>query len=131
MTISGGDSTRVFYIPSGATVTLKGLIIAHGNTNGGGGGLYNAGSATLDHVTFYRNKARGGGGMYNKSSSVSLSFVIFQENTAYGTIDSYGAGGGMYNTRSSPVLNHVTFIGNVAQQKGGGGFLMAIIALLN
>lgn len=73
-TISGQDRVQIITV-NGANVTFTGLTFANGlakggdGSLGGGGGLgaggalfINAGSATLNNVTFLRNKAQGGNG---------------------------------------------------------------------
>ena len=61
LTISGNNATEVFSIAAGATDTIKGLTIADGNADRGGG-IFNAGTLTLDHSTLSGNHADGGGG---------------------------------------------------------------------
>ncbi|MEW5835207.1 MAG: DUF4347 domain-containing protein, partial [Pseudomonadota bacterium] len=74
ITINANYTSRVFNIGSGTTVTLDGLVIEHGlavgnGGNGGsaattamGGGIFNAGTLTLNDVSVINNAAAGGGG---------------------------------------------------------------------
>src|SRR5262249_17322412 len=56
LTISGNDATEVFKVAAGATDTITGLTIAHGNADGAsGGGIYNSGTLALDHCTLCGN----------------------------------------------------------------------------
>lgn len=72
LTISANNTSRVFEIGAGATVSLSGLIIADGKvTNDNGGGIYNSGTLTLDNSIVRNNTATNssnnayGGGIYN------------------------------------------------------------------
>ncbi|WP_426618707.1 Ig-like domain-containing protein [Pseudomonas rustica] len=74
VTLDGQYKTRVVEVTSGNTVTLDGLVITKGlvagnGGNGGsaaagamGGGIFNAGTLTLNNVTVTANAASGGGG---------------------------------------------------------------------
>ena len=75
LTISGGNSTRIFFI-AGGNVTISGLTLANGFAKGGDGALgggggaagmggaifVNAGSLTLSAVVLTGNRAQGGNG---------------------------------------------------------------------
>ncbi|PTT26669.1 DUF4347 domain-containing protein, partial [Pseudomonas sp. HMWF021] len=74
VTLDGQYKTRVVEIASNSTVTLDGLVITRGlvagnGGNGGsiaagamGGGIFNAGTLTLNNVIVTANAASGGGG---------------------------------------------------------------------
>jgi hypothetical protein len=62
LAVSGNDTSRVFDISAGLTVTIAGLTITHGRAAGnqGGGGILNVGSAlSLVHDVFSNNRAIG------------------------------------------------------------------------
>jgi hypothetical protein len=74
LTVSGNHATEVFKVAAGATDAITGLTIAGGSADGseagGGGGIANAGTLSLDHVTLSANHADGaffGGGIFNES----------------------------------------------------------------
>ncbi|MGC2234761.1 MAG: choice-of-anchor Q domain-containing protein [Pyrinomonadaceae bacterium] len=94
LTISGNNSSRVFYITGGATVTLSNLKITGGNGTG----------------TF----SDAGGGIYNNNSTLSLTNSVVTANTA-----SFGAGG-IYNTFGTLDINNSTVSNNSAGNIGGG-----------
>src|SRR5262245_19391418 len=50
LTIDGGASSRLFEVGPGVSLSLSGLTLADGQADVGGG-VFNAGSLTLDHVT--------------------------------------------------------------------------------
>jgi CSLREA domain-containing protein len=145
LTLSGNNTSRIFWITAG-NVAFSGLTIANGYADNGGGmynsisnptltevtfngnfatssggGIYNIGShPTLNNVTFNSNSATYGGGMYNNWSSPKLMNVTFSGNPAS------GHGGGMYNEDySNPTLTNVTFSGNSASDSGGGMYNMS------
>jgi predicted outer membrane repeat protein len=99
------------------TTILDGFTIMAGNANGltpndQGGGMYNSsGYLTLTNLIFSNNSAFHGGGIYN-AGSLSLVNVTFNGNSA-----TYG--GGIYNWNGSLNLRNVTFTGNAAIEGGG------------
>ncbi|MHC5598489.1 MAG: beta strand repeat-containing protein [Nostoc sp.] len=112
---------------------------------GEGGGIYNAGSLTVNYSTIADNTAlQGGGGIYNAGGSLTVNHSTIADNTAstdgggifcgysnatittvnYSTIAgntvSSGDGGGIYNTGGSLTVNHSTITNNTASSGGGG-----------
>src|SRR5438132_1353813 len=69
LTVQGG-SFRIFFVSSGATVSVSGLAIAGGSADKGGG-ILNNGTLTLSNSTLYNNRAYNssfsgeGGGIFN------------------------------------------------------------------
>src|SRR5262249_54864472 len=53
ITLSGGGTTRLFGVPTGARLTLKNIVLEDGNPGAyAGGAVYNfGGTLVLDHVT--------------------------------------------------------------------------------
>ena len=107
---------------SGAVLTLTNTSILNNYVrgdlspgNGGGGGLYNRGSAALTNVTLSDNLSYlGSGGALNNIGSTDLSNVTIWNNRA-------GAeGGGIYNTGQASLAN-VTITANGAETGAGGG----------
>jgi len=116
-----------------------------------GGGIYNAGTATLTNVTLSGNWAEGGGGggIYNSNAgTATLIDVTLSGNLAFteggglynaGTAtltnatvsDSYGQfnGGGIYNAGTATLTN-ATFSGNSTSGHGGGIYNASGTAML-
>ena len=119
--IDGQDSIRVLICESGegADTVFESLLITGGYASGYGGGMRNhtGSSPTLTYCVFQENSAHSGGGMYNyDSSSPTLTDCAFTGNSATG-----GNGGGMYNySSSSPTLTNCVFQENSANSRGGG-----------
>jgi CSLREA domain-containing protein len=87
-----------------------------------GGGMENAGSASLKNVTFSNNEAAVGAGIFSDGTLV-VEDVLFYQNSASIT------GGGIDN-HSGATITNATFSGNNADQ-GGGLFNDGTITLLN
>jgi PKD repeat protein len=95
--VDGQGSIRVFEVTSGTTVVLKNLVIANGFHLNTGGGLYNAGTVTIDTCEFISNKAHFGGGIYNLGT-ININHCKVQQNTAIATASGApGLGGGALN----------------------------------
>ncbi len=90
VTISGSGVSRVFQIDSQVTATITGLTIASGSANGNGGGVYNAGGATLDiqDCTIEFSSATGMGGGLDSDGTATLTDCTISGNTS----DGYGGG---------------------------------------
>ncbi len=117
LAVDGGNSTKVFNINSGTTVTISGLTIQNGALPGGyGAGIYNAGDLTLSDVSVINNNINSapgfGAGIYN-NGSITLSRSTVSGNHAF------DYGGGIYNTGPLTVINS-TISGNDANSAGGG-----------
>jgi len=122
VSISGGNSVRVFYVNPNVTLTLVNLTIAHGWSTSGGGVL-NAGTLNATNCSFVANSAVGasaspgqgfsgepgaGGAICNLGSMV-VERSLFANNTASG-----GAGGA-----GGPIPPGIGLPGIPG---GGGGF---------
>jgi hypothetical protein len=145
VTVSGNHSVRVFQIDSGVTGTLDGLTIS-GGVSDTGGGIYSAGSLTLENSFISGNRAIGfidlsglavggkAGGVYlaPASGSVTLEGNSFSNNVAaFGNLPPDAAttarGGAMAIDGGIVNLVHNTFTQNVAQ--GGTGADMVFSSL--
>jgi hypothetical protein len=124
-----GEATEsVFVIAEGATVTLKDLIIRHGNpetSTESGGGIYNRGTVTLERCVVTENNASAGGGMNNFGSMTLINSSV-SNNIADGSGEFYtrcGSGGGIKVEQGPLVLIDSTVSGNRARGDGGGIFV--------
>ncbi len=95
LTISGGDSSRIFRTEKTAGTTLadvvlSGLTLSNGNatdTEGeyvGGGAIYNIGNLTLSDCVISDNTAFNGGGIVNQEGKVVITDCRFANNEAMG-----------------------------------------------
>jgi hypothetical protein len=133
LTVSGGGSSRIFDIASGADVTLSGLTIANGLAVQGGG-IDNFGTLTVNHCTLLNNEAVGGsgtsttpnaangGGIANEAgASLSLTQSLLTNNLAAASPGNDSFGGALLNLGSATVSS-CTFTGNQATGGGSSSF---------
>ncbi len=116
LSISGNNTSRVFYINLGAVLTINNLTVTQGNA-GNGGGIYNySGTLNLTKSTVSGNSADfTGGGIYNFLGTLSLANATVSNNSAtFG-----GIGGGIYNYSGTLTLTNATVSGNSADYGGG------------
>ena len=105
---------------AGATLTLNHCTVAQNSLPMGaeaaglGGGLWNAGTATLTDCGIALNQGTNGGGLYNDRNGVlSLTSVKVSGNTATD-------GAGLYNRAGKTTLTDCTVSNNQAGPYGGG-----------
>src|SRR5262249_40200393 len=141
--ISGNNSSRVFEVPAGVTVTIDGMTIRDGLANGRsptiastGGGILNFGRLTLANVVLSDNQAVGdpnasalggrvgaalGGAVANLgTATLTVSHSAFTGNQALGADGSNGngAGGaqaGAIDNFATASVSHSQFSHNVAR----------------
>ncbi len=115
VTISGNHTSRVFSIPSGASVTLSHLGIIDGAPGGGdGGGILSFGTLTLTACAVSGNSAYKGGAILNGGALI-LTACTLSGNSAYE--GAYSAGG-LHNFGTA-TLTACTLSGNSSHYSGG------------
>ena len=108
-----GNSHRLFYINSGANLSLNGLTLSNGSANDGGA-IYNAGTLTLTDSTLSNNAASSGGAIYN-AGRLTVTDSTVSSNSASGN------GGGIFGASSYTLtITDSTLSGNSAAGDGGG-----------
>jgi hypothetical protein len=145
ITISGNHSVRVFYVNNNVSLTISNLTIAGGlNTNGFGGGIYNAGNLMAMNCVFVNNTAIGPAGAPNSGGSgsnslggaiynlgfLNVSRCTFQSNSAVGGDGvmnlggSGGAGGdgygGAIENSGTSIITECWLASNSANGGNGG-----------
>jgi CSLREA domain-containing protein len=113
ITISGGDSVRLFYVATGADLILKSLNLMDGNAgNADGGGIYNLGTLTLANSSLSgnRNADYSGGGIYNEGD-LTVSHSNLSENSSY-------CGGAIANLGTAQILSNTVVSGNAGSWGG-------------
>jgi MYXO-CTERM domain-containing protein len=121
LTVSGNDSSRVFYLysPTSLDVTISGLTIADGNVAAAGAGILarNAG-LVLDGVTITGNDvttlAQGGGLSFQEGQDLTIRDSILSANSAL-----YLGGGISITQAYTVVIERSTISGNQATAGGG------------
>jgi hypothetical protein len=124
LAVSGNNTSRVFHIMPGKTVSISGIKITDGNTTGlpwaeaeVGGILNYQADLTIDHCTISGNSTEpgSGGGIFNAGGSVKLVNSAVTENSA-----GIGNGGLMYITGSE-----------ISRNLGGGIFNRGGLSVTN
>lgn len=114
--ISGNSIDRVLDVKSGAVVTLEDLAIVNGMTaivTGNGGGLYNAGTMTIDSVMFSMNHSYDGA---DGADAAGGDYIYMTgENGQSG-----GDGGAIYNANLMTIRDSY-FESNSTGSGGEGG----------
>ena len=99
--IDGQDSSRIFHITAGDTVSINDVTLQHGNGEGfrlpfsfgtTGGAILNQGQLCINNASISGSFAFSGGGIANTKSSASISL----NNTSISGNTSF-AGGGIFN----------------------------------
>jgi hypothetical protein len=114
--ITGNNSVAVLSVGSGATVSISGVAILHGNPvfDNPGGGILNEGTLTLTNCSLRYNTTTADGGGIRNNGNLYLTNVVISGNQA-------SAGGGLSNTGQA-VLTRVTIGGsNSGDGNSGGG----------
>ena len=134
ITISGGDTDRIFSVPDSEKATLLNLTLAHGSA-AQGGALSVAGLAVITNVTFISNAATIGGALAvftQGRADISLSHFISNTATKGGAIASTGhltidqsdftgnsaPNGGAISQGGVASVSGSTFTGNLGQFGG-------------
>ena len=138
LTINGDGATltrdgsapnfRLFYLSSGADLTLDNLTLSNGSLSSNeGGAIYNnGGTLTVTNSTLSGNTAFEGGGIYQKGDTLTVANSTFSGNSA-----ATGQGGGIYQRGGTATVSSSTFSGNRASLEGSAidnhGGVMTVI----
>jgi predicted outer membrane repeat protein len=129
LSINGDHRFQLFRIDASATVSINGLGIVNGLSNGPGGAIANEGNLTLTNCTVSGSRAAtgNGGGIFNDHNALTLINCTVSNN-----VDSAGNGGGIYNTDGTLTLLDSTIAGNTlgSPANGAGLYLNAGTATL-
>jgi predicted outer membrane repeat protein len=115
LTISGGDSQRVFEVAKGRSLTISNLTIAAGNAYTSGGGAISANPSTVLSVTnvnFNNNLSADGGAIYTDGTATLTNCTITGNFATYG---------GAITNSGKITLNNCSFYHNVCSYVYGGG----------
>ncbi|WP_017716113.1 DUF4347 domain-containing protein [Kamptonema formosum] len=96
VTLSGGNTTRLFRVATGKSLTVKNLTLTGAHTPEQGGAILTEyqGSLTAENCHFTNNVARKGGGAIfgSHASTVTVTGSTFDSNDGTGDNDERGAG---------------------------------------
>jgi predicted outer membrane repeat protein len=141
ITLSGANTTSIFSVKAGVTLTLANVTVSNANSRSVGGAIANAGTLVIRNSVFSNNVANNSGGAIYSSSGASLtvSGSTFSNNSAGNSGGALYHGHGYYdndrdydnnydndedyerNKKNSGLLNiqGSTFSGNTAAHNGG------------
>ncbi len=125
---SGSATDRVFFITSGATVTMADMTIRHGNPTeepGTGGGILNQGTLTLRRCSVTNNEATAGAGIHSDGRLTLINSTV-SDNTAGRAANpnrECTTGGGIKSLTGELTLIGSTVSGNSSRDNGGGMFI--------
>jgi uncharacterized repeat protein (TIGR01451 family) len=134
LAISGNNSSRIFHVQNGNTVSISNLTFTGGSASVGGA-IFNKGDLTIRNCTFTGNKAVGSGGaggaIDSEGGGSAGSLTVINSTISGNNAD--GDGGGIFNTgNSTALLTNVTITNNVADanadDEGLGGGLAQLSA---
>ncbi|MFZ1641528.1 MAG: choice-of-anchor Q domain-containing protein, partial [Candidatus Contendobacter sp.] len=126
-----GDKTTIFVVNSGATLTLSGLKLTHGQdgivnnygtltvnnsiiSDNAGRGIYNPGGSAVLTVNDSVVSNNASGGISNNGGTVTVNRSTLSGNTVT------GSGGGISINSGIVTVNYSTLSGNTASHEGGG-----------
>jgi hypothetical protein len=106
---------RILDVAAGGALSLRGISVLNGSTNGLGGGIQNAGTLILSHAMLSGNRAGNGGALANLAgATASVSETQIDANTTTGV-----GGGGILNSGTLTLATSI-LSGNSAPINGGG-----------
>jgi CSLREA domain-containing protein len=116
LTISGNNSSRVFFVPLRPRLQLElnDVTVANGSSDDGGGILAAGDSLTITRVIFSGNSGgvEGGGVAYFGSGTLTITDSVFLGNNA-------NSGGAIHSETSRTIVDDTTFSENTAFGFGG------------
>ena len=114
LTINGNNTSRIFEVTSGNTVTISRLTLTNGNaTDSDGGGIVNFGTLTISSSKIFGNSTSGGGGGIFNSGTLTINNGTVSANSAT------NGGGGIANDGTLTISDSV-ISGNSTDSDGGG-----------
>ncbi len=114
--------------------TLNVSTVASNNAQTDGGGIFNTGTLIVNHSTIARNHTwRAGGGIYNSGTALLTNSTVSGNSAAFPTDPlANNLGGGVYNAAGGMVsLIQVTLADNSASAQGGGVYNLGTLHLIN
>ena len=120
--IDGVSAGRVISIPNtSSTVTLSNVTIRNGLVGGAvarGGGIYNAGTLTINNCNIATNHVKASGGSWGAGIYNAGSLIVNNSTVSENKAGPISGGGGIYST-GALTINNSTIAGNSANLGGG------------
>ena len=111
--LDANNTSRIFEISNNIKVTISGLTITNGYSEGVGGAIYNQGTLCIFNLTIINNHAERGGIYCSDKSNLNIYDSKFEGNTA-------DSGAAIENDNSNGVVNIInsSFIYNKCEEGG-------------
>jgi predicted outer membrane repeat protein len=116
--VDGTNTSNVFTVGAGISLTLSNLTIKNGVGYSGGGGVDNSGTLTVTNSFFYVNTALSGGAILN-TGKATISKTSFSGNSPY--FFGHSASCGAIDNRSTMTITASTFDTNYANNNFTAG----------
>lgn len=114
VTISGGDSSRIFSVNGNQSFSLRGVTLKNGRAISGGALCNDGGTLFLSQCTLSENfSSNHGGAIYNSSMGI----LTLSQCTLSGNFATF-QGGAIFN-QGTLTVNHSTIANNLADNGGG------------
>lgn len=115
----GDQQNRLLDLRAGAAMLIRSVTLTGGRTVGKGGGIFNAGTLTLENVEVAENNqwwgAGKGSGIYTgPGSTLTLKNSLVRDNSGLGT------GGGIFNDGGAVTIEGSSIVDNNLNGRGGG-----------
>ena len=142
ITISGGNSVRIFHVSNTTELTCINVTLANGRSPAGAAVYVDGGSLKLLSTTVQSNTATSldslpvlsgteGGGLCNYGGTISATNCVFRGNSAIQPLNSYSRarpyarGGAVCNGTGEAIFVNCIFTGNLAAGSSGATDAMA------
>jgi predicted outer membrane repeat protein len=121
---NGNNTTRLFVVGNGASLTLEGLTLQNGRGSTGGA-IFSGGTLTISNSTFNNNSAFNEGGVIanNYGGILTISNSTFSNNSA-------NSGGAIYDLGTLTISDSI-FSNNSVTDSGGAIFASGTLTISN
>lgn len=120
VSLSGGNSNRIFVVNSGVTLRLAGLTLANGRSTNGGALYINTNAiVSLTNCTLTANTAAGISGNHGFNGATNVSGI--GQDAGWGEAGTDAQGGSIYNLGNLTIFQCVFSANNALGGTGGNG----------
>lgn len=128
LAVDGNQSTRIFDITTTGSLEMSGVTVQRGMTPSGqkGAGIQNLGNCVLTNVSIVNNVADGGGGGISNEGTLTIDSSTISGNSA---TSSLGGGAGIILSGNVAVIRNSTISGNstaAGSNALGGGIAITV-----
>jgi|GEM_PF-1147828 len=125
--ISGNNSSRIFKITAGDSVSIERLTLLKGMPADSGGAIYNSGSLNLMYCVLKNNTGTHGGGIVSSSSLYLYGCTLTNNFASSGFGGAVFSSAGVFNATNSTFQNNTSVSGGGAIACNGSGSFSNLI----